>query len=74
MEVIAATETWLDGQPSEFFLSGLRTLEHSAKECIELRGEYVGLVPVACFLPDQAKDLPAPHRTLEHQIFTHLCS
>jgi len=23
-EVIAATETWLDGQPSEFFLSGLQ--------------------------------------------------
>ena len=27
-EVIAATETWLDGQPSEFyFLSGLQKLE-----------------------------------------------
>ena len=24
MEVIAATETWLDKQPSEFFLSGLQ--------------------------------------------------
>jgi len=26
-EVIAAAETWLDGQPSEFFLSGLPKLE-----------------------------------------------
>ena len=40
-EVIAAAETWLDGQPSEFFLSGLQTLEQRAKKCIELRGEYV---------------------------------
>jgi len=41
MEVIAATETWLDGQHSEFFLSGLQKLEQWAKKCIELRGEYV---------------------------------
>jgi len=40
-EVIAAAETWLDGQPSEFFLSGLQKLEHLAKKCIEFRGEYV---------------------------------
>ena len=40
-EVIAAAETWLDGQPSEFFLSGLQKLEQRAKNCIELRGEYV---------------------------------
>jgi hypothetical protein len=33
--------TWLDGQPSEFFLSGLQELEQRAKKCIELRGEYV---------------------------------
>jgi len=26
-EVIAAAETWLDGQPSELFLSGLQKLE-----------------------------------------------
>ena len=26
-EVIAATETWLDGQPSEFFFSGLQKLK-----------------------------------------------
>ena len=26
-EVIAAAETWLDGQPSDFFLSGLQELE-----------------------------------------------
>jgi hypothetical protein len=41
MEVIAAAETWLDGQPSEFFLSGLQKLEQRTKNCIELRGEYV---------------------------------
>ena len=40
-EAIAATETWLDGQPSEFFfLSGLQKLEQWAKKCTELRGEY----------------------------------
>jgi hypothetical protein len=36
MEVIAAMETWLVGQPSEFFLSGLQKLEQRAKICIEL--------------------------------------
>jgi len=40
-EVIAAAETWLDGQLPEFFLSGLQELEQRAKKCIELRGEYV---------------------------------
>jgi len=40
-EVIAAAETWLDRQPSEFFLIGLQKLEHWAKRCTELRGEYV---------------------------------
>jgi len=25
VDVIAAAETWLDGQPSELFLSGLQT-------------------------------------------------
>ena len=39
-EVIAAAETWLDGQPSEFFLSGLQKLEQRAKKSIELHGEY----------------------------------
>jgi len=39
--VIAAVETWLDGQHSEFFLSGLQKLEQRNKKCIELRGEYV---------------------------------
>jgi len=40
-EVIAAAETWLDGQPSEFFffLEVLQKLEQQAKKCIELRGE-----------------------------------
>ena len=42
MEVIAAAETWLDGQSYEFFfLSGLQKLELQAKKCIELCGEYV---------------------------------
>jgi len=40
-EVIAAAETWLDGQLSEFFLSGLQKLEQRAKKCSELCGEYV---------------------------------
>ena len=48
VEVIAAAESWLDGQPSEL-------LEQRAKKCIELRGEYVEYIPslvaVACFLP-----------------------
>jgi len=41
VEVIATAETWLDGQPSEFCLSGLQKLEQRAKKCIEFRGEYV---------------------------------
>ena len=40
-EIIAATETWLDGQPSEFFLSSLQNLEKRAKKCIDLCGECV---------------------------------
>jgi len=39
-EVIAAAETWLDGQFSDFF-SGLQKFEQRIKKCIELRGEYV---------------------------------
>jgi len=31
-EVLAAAETWLDGQPSELFLSGLQKLGQWAKE------------------------------------------
>ena len=33
-EVIAAAETWMDGQASENFLSGLHKLEQRAKKCI----------------------------------------
>ena len=41
-EVIAAAETWLDGQLSEFFfLSGLQKVKQRAKKFIELRGEYI---------------------------------
>ena len=39
--VVAAAETWLDGQPNDFFFSDLQKLEQRAKKCIELRGEYV---------------------------------
>ena len=39
--VIAAAETWLDGQLSHFFWSGLQKLDQQAKKCIELRGECV---------------------------------
>ena len=39
-EVIAAAETWLDGQTSDFFFSGLQKLQQRAKKCIGLRGEY----------------------------------
>jgi len=41
-EVIAAADTWLDGQPYDFFfLSVLQKLEQRANKCIELRWEYV---------------------------------
>jgi len=40
-EVNAAAETWLDGQHSEFFLSGLQKLDQRAEKFIELRGECV---------------------------------
>ena len=38
-EVIAAAETWLDGQFSEFFLKWLTKVRARAKKSIELRGE-----------------------------------
>jgi histone-lysine N-methyltransferase SETMAR len=40
-EVTAATETRLDGQYTEFFLSGWQKLEKRTKKCIELCGECV---------------------------------
>ena len=65
-EVIAAAETWLDGKPSEFFLSGLHKLQQRAKKCFEICGEYVEYIPslvaVAFFLPCRAKDLSASSR------------
>ena len=67
MEFISAAETWLDGQPSELFLSCLQKLEQRTKKCIELRGEYVECIPslvaVACFLPGRAMDLSTTPRT-----------
>jgi len=43
-EVIAAAETWLDGQPSKiFFLSVLQKLEQRAKKFIDLVSFLVGL-------------------------------
>jgi len=67
-EVIAAAETWLDGQTSDFFfLSGLQKLEQGNKKFIELRGEYVekipSLVAVACSFSCRAKDLSGPPRS-----------
>jgi hypothetical protein len=38
-EVIAAAETWLDGQPSEIF-EWLAKLQQWSNKCIELRMEY----------------------------------
>jgi len=64
-EVIVASETWLDGQLSDFFffLSGLQKLEQRAKKYIQLRVEYVELIPslvaVASFLLGRAKDVSA---------------
>jgi len=40
-EFIAAAETCLDGQYSDFFGGWLAKLEKRAKKCTELRGEYV---------------------------------
>jgi hypothetical protein len=40
-EVIVAEETWLDRQPSEYFLNGLQKIEQQAKKCVEFHGEYV---------------------------------
>jgi len=40
-EVIAAAETWSDGQLSDFFFGGLQKLEQRAKKCTELHGGYV---------------------------------
>ena len=37
-EVIAAAETWLDGQPSDFFLSGLQKLEQRTKKLLSFVG------------------------------------
>jgi hypothetical protein len=80
VEVIAAAETWLDGTPSEFFLSGLQKLEQRAKKCIKLREEYVQQIPtlvaVACFLPGLAKNLSAPsrkHLSQEHAYSRDVC-
>jgi len=41
VEVIAAAELWLEGQPSEFLFSGLQKVDNWAKKCTELCGEYV---------------------------------
>jgi len=60
-EVISAPDTWLDGQYSDFFKSGLQKIEQRAKKFVELLGEYVeqipSLVAVASFPPGRAKDL-----------------
>jgi len=65
-EVIPAAETWLDGQRSDFLLSGLQKLEQQTKNYIEPCGDYVEKIPsllaVACVLPARAKDLSAHPR------------
>jgi len=45
-EVIAAVETWLDRQHSEFFLSGLQKLEQRAKKCIDFVWSILTKSPV----------------------------
>jgi len=40
-EVISATETWFDGQPSEFVLCGLQMLEQRAKKCMSFMGSVL---------------------------------
>jgi hypothetical protein len=40
-QIITAAESWLDGQITEFFLSGLQKLEQRPKKFIEHRGDYV---------------------------------
>ncbi len=37
-EVITAAETWLDGQQSEFFLSGLQKLEQRVRSVLSIVG------------------------------------
>ena len=63
-DVIAATETWLNGKQSDFFLSYLQKLEKRGKMCIELRGEHIekypSLVSVPSFLPVWSRNLSAP--------------
>jgi hypothetical protein len=64
-EVIAAVETWLYGQPSEIFWVackgysiGLRSvMSFMWSTCMLNKSRFV---TVACVLPDQAKNLPAP--------------
>ena len=41
VEVIAAAEIWLDGQPSVFFLSGLQKLEQLAKNVLSFVGSML---------------------------------
>ena len=54
----------MDGQPLDFFLSGLQKLEQRAKKCTELRGEYVELIPsLVTVASGRAKDLSTPPRS-----------
>jgi len=41
VEIIAATETWLDGQPSEFFLSDLQKLEQGLRCVLSFVGSML---------------------------------
>ena len=75
--VVFPAETRLDGQHSEFLLSGLQKLQRGTKKCIELRGGYVEYIPilvaVACVLPGRAKDLSAPPRIHATMLCTIMC-
>ena len=66
MEVIAAAETWLDGQHSDSFLVACESYSNGISRVLRFVGIILkkirSLVTVACFLPCRAKDLSAPHR------------
>jgi histone-lysine N-methyltransferase SETMAR len=40
-EVTAAVETWLDGQPSEFFLSGLQSYSNGLRSALSFLGSML---------------------------------
>ena len=63
-EVIAAAQTWLDGQLSEFFFEWLAEVRARGWEVYWASCEVCWINPefgsCSCFLPGRAKDLSAP--------------